>query len=79
MSSIPLELLMKIEEERPDLARLIHDLMATDDPSFELSLEKRLATAYLSGHAGLTPEETLDLSACVSGRRYGDIDRSRLH
>ena len=56
MSSIPLEVLMKIEEERPDLARLIHDLMSTEDPNFEMSLETRLATAYLSGHAELTPE-----------------------
>ncbi len=79
MASIPFEVLEKIENQRPDLARLIHDLMATSDPALETILEKRLADAYLSAASGLTAEETHYLAACRSGRRYADVDRSSLH
>ena len=84
MASIPLQVLLKIEAQRPDLAPLIHDLMATNDPRHEAMLEQRLAAAYFSGVAPLTPsdltaEETHHLSACCAGRSYGDVDKSSLH
>ena len=79
MASIPLEVLVKIETQRPDLAPLIHDLMATDNPAMHATIEQRLATAYFSGATDLTPEETLHLSACCAGRKYADVDRSSLH
>ena len=85
MTSIPVEVLLKIESQRPDLAPLIHDLMATNDPRHEAMLEQRLATAYFSGVAppltpsDLTAEETHHLSACCAGRAYGDVDKSTLH
>ena len=79
MASIPLEVLVKIETQRPDLAPLIHDLMATDNPAMQAAIEQRLATAYFNGPTDLTPEETLYLSACCAGRKYADVDRSSLH
>lgn len=79
MASIPLDVLVKIETQRPDLVHIIHDLMATDDPAIQSVLERRLATEFLSGLNTLTPEETLHLSACCAGRLYGDVDRSSLH
>ena len=85
MTSIPVEVLLKIESQRPDLAPLIHDLMATNDPRHEAMLEQRLATAYFSGVAppltpsDLTAEETHHLSACCAGRGYGEVDKSTLH
>lgn len=79
MSSIPVDLLMKIETQRPDLAPMIHDLMATDNPDMQSEIERRLATAYFTGVSDLTPEETLHLSACCAGRRYADVDKSSLH
>ena len=79
MASIPLEVLVKIETQRPDLAPLIHDLMATDNPAMHTAIEQRLATAYFTGPTKLTPEETLRLSACCVGRKYADVDRSSLH
>ena len=79
MASIPLNILFKIETQRPDLISIIHDLMATDNPNAQTVLEKRLATAYFTGMSNLTPEETLHLSACCAGRKYGDVDRSSLH
>jgi hypothetical protein len=79
MVSIPLDVLLKIETQRPDLVSIIHDLMATDDPGMQAVLEKRLATGYFTGISNLTPEETLGLSACCAGRKYGDVDKSSLH
>jgi len=79
MASIPLDVLLKIETQRPDLVHIIHDLMATDDPAMQSVLERRLATEFLSGMSNLTPEETLQLSACCAGRQYGDVDKSILH
>ena len=79
MASIPLEVLVKIETQRPDLAPLIHDLMATDNPAMQTAIEQRLATAYFNGPTDLTPEETLYLSACCAGIKYADVDRSSLH
>ena len=79
MASIPLDVLLKIETQRPDLVSIIHDLMATDDPNMQTALEKRLATAYFTGTSDLTPEETLQLSACCAGRKYGDVDKTSLH
>ena len=79
MASIPIDVLLKIETQRPDLAPLIHDLMATDNPAMHAGIEKRLATAYFSGVTGLTAEETLYLSACCMGRQYADVDKSSLH
>lgn len=79
MNTIPVEILIKIEADRPDLAPMIHDLMATTDAELTRVLEKRLADAYMSGASRLAPEETLWLSACCAGRKYGDIDRSLLH
>ena len=79
MASIPLDVLLKIEEERPDLVSIIHDIMATDNPRIQASLEKKLAQEFLKRETRLTPEEILSLSACCSGREYGDVDKSRLH
>jgi hypothetical protein len=79
MASIPLDVLLKIETDRPDLVSIIHDIMATDNPRIQASLEKKLALEFLKGNNSLTPEETLYLSACCSGREYGDVDRSNLH
>ena len=89
MASIPLEVMLKIESQRPDLAPLIHDLMATNDSALEARLEQRLAQAYLSGAESqaltapaatdLTAEEAHYLSACRAGRKYADVDKSTLH
>jgi len=79
ISSIPVDVLMKIEAHRPDLASVIHDLMTINDAGALQVLEARLAADYMSGTDALTPEETLRLSACCTGRRYGDIDRRTLH
>jgi hypothetical protein len=79
VASIPLDVLLKIEAQRPELAPCIHDLMATDDPAMQAFLEKRLATAYFTGVTNLTPEETLYLSACCAGRNYADVDKASLH
>ncbi|HCA27382.1 MAG TPA: hypothetical protein DEP05_07070, partial [Betaproteobacteria bacterium] len=69
MSSIPVDVLMKIEAHRPDLVSVIHDLMTINDAGALQVLEARLAADYLSGTDALTPEETLKLSACCTGRR----------
>ncbi len=79
MVSIPVDVLMKIEAHRPDLISVIHDLMTVSDRDALHVLEARLAADYLSGTDALTPEETLKLSACCTGRRYGDVDRRMLH
>lgn len=79
MHSIPVEVLFSIEAHRPDLAPLIHDLMATTDSPMARMLEKRLAAAYLDGVSRLGAEETMLLSACRAGKKYGDIDPGQLH
>ena len=79
MSSIPLEVLCKIEEQQAELAPIIHDLMATSDPVYVQILEKRLANLYMASGSALTPEETLKLSACSVGNKYGEVSKSQLH
>ena len=89
MASIPLDVILKIESQRPDLVPLIHDLMATNDSALEGRLEQRLARAYLDGFvspassvpasADLTAEEIHYLSACRAGQKYADVDKSSLH
>lgn len=78
-STIPLEVLMKIEAHRPDLASLIHELAAATGPEAIRALERRLAAAYLSGVSALDPEQDWRLSACLEGRPYGAVAKDRLH
>lgn len=73
MASIPLVVLLKIETQRPDLAPLINDLMASADAGEERVIEQRLATNYMAGAVDLTAEESLSLSACCTGKKYADV------
>lgn len=75
MTSIPIDILIKIEEHHPDLASLIYEIMVAEDSAVISVLEKKLATTYLErGASLLTDRETSMLAACCQGRRYGELD-----
>lgn len=79
MNSIPIDVLLKIESQRPELTSLIYEIMACEDAEATKAFEKRLANAYMLGPDQLSPEETLGLLACCLGRPYGEVERERLH
>ncbi|MEW9900086.1 hypothetical protein ABWL39_15805 [Chitinivorax sp. PXF-14] len=79
ITSIPTEILMKIEAECPELAPLVIELAATTQASTARVIEGRLAQRYLAKPHTLTAEQALALGACLHGRAYGDISPRQLH
>jgi hypothetical protein len=71
MTTIPSDVLEKIQVHRPHLAAIIGNLKAATGPELARGLEKRLADAYLAGETRLTAMETWKLAACSAGREYG--------
>ena len=72
MATIPEDILMRIEEHRPDLAWLCGRIRTSRRPGSASEYERILAYRYLhGGDCQLTPEETVCLLGCIDGEGYG--------
>lgn len=68
--SIPEDVLARMVEHRPHLARMAENLR--QHPEWAGRLERDLATNYLRGTVKLSPVECMRLGSCAEGRAYGE-------